>query len=144
MTSIYSIISIETSLVTHFSRYEIITLHWKGMLYVSNHDFSLFCLLKYYQILQKYLFSIGYSDMLNKLATIVYSLCFKKQTLELLLHLSFKAELPTNGLQDISFLVLKSIKSWKNCCEAIGPSLVIYVQIFFKFSHDKATFFYIV
>ena len=31
--------------------------------------------------------------MLNKLATIVYSLCFKKQTLELLLHLSFKAEL---------------------------------------------------
>ena len=32
--------------------------------------------------------------MLNKLATIVYSLCFKKQTLELLLHLSFKAEVP--------------------------------------------------
>ena len=27
--------------------------------------------------------------MLNKLATIVYFLCFKKQTLELLLHLSF-------------------------------------------------------
>ena len=41
---------------------------------------------------------IGYSDMLNKLATIVYSLYFKKQTLELLLHLSFKAELPTKGL----------------------------------------------
>ena len=35
--------------------------------------------------------------MLNELATIVYSLCFKKQTLELLLHLSFKAELPTNS-----------------------------------------------
>ena len=52
------------------------------MLYVSNHDS----------------FSIGYSDMLNKFATIVYSLCFKKQTLELLLHLSFKAELPTNDL----------------------------------------------
>ena len=49
--------------------------------------------------------------MLNKLATIVYSLCFKKQTLELLLHLSFKAELPTNGLEDISFLVLKSIQT---------------------------------
>ena len=49
--------------------------------------------------------------MLNKLAAIAYSLCFKKQTLELLLHLPFKAELPTNGLQDISFLVLKSIKT---------------------------------
>ena len=33
-------------------------------------------------------------DILNKLATIVYSLCFEKQTIELLLHLSFKAELP--------------------------------------------------
>ena len=41
--------------------------------------------------------------MLNKLATIVYSLRFKKQTLELIPHLSFKAEPPTNGLQDISF-----------------------------------------
>ena len=41
MTSIDSIMSIETSLVTHFSGYEIITLHSKGMLYVSNHDFSL-------------------------------------------------------------------------------------------------------
>ena len=45
-----------------------------------------------------YSFSIGNSDMLNKLAAIVNSLCFKKQTLELLLHLSFKAGLPTNGL----------------------------------------------
>ena len=49
--------------------------------------------------------------MLNKLATIVYSLCFKKQTLELLLHLSFKAELPTDGLHNILFLALKSIKT---------------------------------
>ena len=57
------------------------------MLYVLNH-----------KILQKYSFSIDYSDILNKLKTIVYSLCFKKQTLELLLHLSFKAELPTDGL----------------------------------------------
>ena len=87
MTSIYSIISIETRLVTHFSGYKTITLHEKAMLYVLNH-----------KILQKYSFSIDYSDILNKLKTIVYSLCFKKQTLELLLHLSFKAELPTNGL----------------------------------------------
>ena len=32
---------------------------------------------------------IGYSDILNKLETIGYSLCFKKKTLEHLLHLSF-------------------------------------------------------
>ena len=41
---------------------------------------------------------LGYSNMSNKLTTIVYSLCFKKQTPELLMHLSFKAELPTNVL----------------------------------------------
>ena len=76
-------------------------------------------------MLQKYSFCTGYSDILNKLATVIYSLCFKKQTLELLLHLSFKAELPANGLSDISFLVLKSIQTWKNCCEAMEPSLVI-------------------
>ena len=46
MTSIYSIISVETSLVTHFSGYEMITLHKKAMSYVSNHDFSLFHVLK--------------------------------------------------------------------------------------------------
>ena len=81
MTSIYSIISIETRLVTHFSGYKKITLREKAVLYVLNHSFC-----------------IGYSDILNKLETIAYSLCFKKQTLELLLHLSFKAELPTDGL----------------------------------------------
>ena len=68
------------------------------MLYVLNHDFLHFQLLKYYKILQKYSFSIGCSDILNKLETIVYSLCFKKQTLELLLYLSFKGERPTDGL----------------------------------------------
>ena len=41
-------------------------------------------------------------------------------TLKLLLHLSFKAELPTNGLQDISFLVLKLYTREKNCCKVIG------------------------
>ena len=87
MISSNSIISIETRLVTHFSGYKTITLHEKAMLYVLNH-----------KILQKYSFSIDYSDILNKLKTIVYSLCFKKQTLELLLHLSFKAELPTDDL----------------------------------------------
>ena len=45
--------------------------------------------------------------MLNKLAAIVYSICFKKQTLELLLHLPFKAELPTNGLLRYFFLGFK-------------------------------------
>ena len=38
MTSIYSIISIETRLVTHFSGYKTITIHEKAMLYVLNHD----------------------------------------------------------------------------------------------------------
>ena len=42
MTSIYSIISIETRLVTHFSGYKTITLHEKAMLYVLNHDFRSF------------------------------------------------------------------------------------------------------
>ena len=36
MTSIYSIISIETRLVTHFSGYKTITLHEKAMLYVFS------------------------------------------------------------------------------------------------------------
>ena len=45
--------------------------------------FSLFRLSKYYQILQKNSFCIGYCDILNKLATIVYCLFFMKETLEL-------------------------------------------------------------
>ena len=40
MTSIYSIISIETRLVTHFSGYKTIKLHEKAMLYVLNQDFA--------------------------------------------------------------------------------------------------------
>ena len=39
MTSIYSIISIKTRLVTHFSGYKTITLHKKAMLYVLEHNF---------------------------------------------------------------------------------------------------------
>ena len=38
MTSVYSIISIETRLVTYFSGYKTITIHEKAMLYVLNHD----------------------------------------------------------------------------------------------------------
>ena len=131
MASVYSIISIETRLITHFSGYKAITLQthhvdftlkrrgndrfdvvsmWnlRGVFvgYTSRKSniicfkprFSLFHLLKYYKILSEYSFYIGYSDILNKLATIAYSLCFKKQTLELLRLLSFKAELPTDGL----------------------------------------------
>ena len=71
---------------------------WHGTVICFKPRFSLFRLLKYYKILQKYSFYKGYSDILNKLETIVYSLCFNKQTLELLLHLSFKAELLTDGL----------------------------------------------
>ena len=39
MTSIYSIIFIETRLVMHFSGYKTITPHVKAMIYVLNHDF---------------------------------------------------------------------------------------------------------
>ena len=74
MTSIYSITSIETRLVTHFSGYKRVTLHEKAMLYVLNHNFHFFCLLKYCKILWKYSFCIGYSDILNKLETIGPSL----------------------------------------------------------------------
>ena len=42
MASIYSRISIETGLVTHFSGYKIITFHLKGMVYVLNDDFRFF------------------------------------------------------------------------------------------------------
>ena len=38
-------------------------------------------------------------NILSKLATVIYPLCFKKQTLELLRYLSFKIELSTKGLQ---------------------------------------------
>ena len=75
MTSIYSITSIETRLATHFSGYKTITLQ-----------------------LHFIHFTLVTPDILNKHETIVYSLCFKKQTLELLLHLFFKPELPTDGL----------------------------------------------
>ena len=77
------------------------------MLYVLDHDFCFFA----YRNVTKFCRSIHFTFViLNKLAAIVYCLCFKKQTIELLLHLSFKAELLKNGLQDISFLVLKSIQ----------------------------------
>ena len=75
MTCIYFIISIETRLATHFSGYKTITLQ-----------------------LHFIHFALVTPDILNKNETIVYSLCFKKQTLELLLHLSFKPKLPTDGL----------------------------------------------
>ena len=39
MTPIYSNISIETGLLTHFSWNKMITLYEKGMLYVSNDKF---------------------------------------------------------------------------------------------------------
>ena len=53
----------------------------------------LFRLLKYYKILWKHSFYTGYSNIINELEKIIYSLCFKKQTLELLLQLSFKGTL---------------------------------------------------
>ena len=86
-------------------------------------QFLLFQSSKYYQTLWKHSFYNDYYDILNKLATVFYPFCFKKQTLEVLLYLSFKVEVPTNGLQDISFLLLKSIQTWKNCCKSIESSI---------------------
>ena len=63
--------------------------------------------------------------ILKENATAFYPFYFKKQTLKLLLYLSFKVELLTYGLQVISFLILKSIQTCKSYCEAIGLSLVL-------------------
>ena len=52
-----------------------------------------------------------YSDISRKIATIIYPLYSKKQTLELLLHLVFKVKLLKNGRQEFSFMVLKSIQT---------------------------------
>ena len=99
---------------TNFNVYKIITLHLKGMLYVLNHDFRFFPNWN----ITKFCRSIDFA-----LFNLIYQRNFQ-QRLELLLHLSFKAELPINDLQDISFLVLNSIYMSKNCCEAIRESLV--------------------
>ena len=78
----YSTISIETRLITHFRvdiRYNYTSR--KSNVICFKPRFWLFHLLKYYKILYKYSFCIGFSDILNKLETIVYSLCLKKQTI---------------------------------------------------------------
>ena len=90
------------------------------MLHILKHDFRFFAYQNITKFLQKHLFCIAYSDISNKLATFVFSLYFKKQTLEPLLYLSFKAELPTNGLQDNLFLVLKSIQTEKTVARPSG------------------------
>ena len=64
MISIYFIVPIETRLVTHFSGCKTITLHKKSNFICFEPRFSLFRLLKYYKILQKYSFCIGYSKQL--------------------------------------------------------------------------------
>ena len=99
----------ETGLVTH--GYKTITLHEKVMSYVLSHEFCFFVYRNITKFCRSIYFCIGYSDILNKLAAIVYCPCLKKQTLQLLLHLLFKAELPANGFQDVSFLVLNSIQT---------------------------------
>ena len=67
---------------------------------------------------------IGYYDILSKLATVIYPLRLKKQTLEILLYLSFKLEHPANGLQDISCLVLNLSRRGKTVEKPSGvPSI---------------------
>ena len=77
------------------SLYKITTLYWNEIFYVLNNYFHSFA----YRNITKLCKSIhfGYSDILNKLAKIIYPLCFRTKTVELLSSLSFKAELPTTG-----------------------------------------------
>ena len=83
------------------------------------------------------LFCVGYSDILNKPTAIVYSLCFKKQTLELLLYLFFKAELPPNSLQDIYFKnypdMKKQLRGHRAIFSCLGltfPQFPHYIKVF--------------
>ena len=65
-----------------------------------------------------------YSDILSTLAIVIYVLCFKKQKkpVEGFMSVFFKEELRTHVLQDMFFLVLKSIQTWKNCWKVIKSS----------------------
>ena len=87
--------------------------HYQGMLFFKPW-FLLFRLSKYYYILWKHSFYIGYCDILNKFETVAYFPCFKERTLELL-------QLLRGHRAILSYLSLK----------------------FAHFSHEKATFFYI-
>ena len=68
---------------------------------------------------------IGDSNILSKLATVIYPFCFKRKTLELLVYLSFKVELSTGDHQKISCFGIKICSDVKKFCEAIRPPLVI-------------------
>ena len=93
------------------------------MLYVLNHDIRFFA----NRNVTKFCRNIH----CRNIAIVIYPLCFKKQTLGLSLYSSFKVELPTSSLQNISFLVFKSIQTWKNCCEVIGSYLGVKLPQFY-------------
>ena len=69
---------------------------------------SLFHLSKHHQMLEKQSSSIDSSDILSKLAIFIYHPCFKKQTLEPLLNLSLKIELPINGIHCAKSVQIRS------------------------------------
>ena len=92
--------------------------------------FMLLCWLNYYRTLQKHSFRIAFSDILSKLATVIFPLCFKKQTLELLLYLSLQTALFINP--DVKKLF------WGD------RTLLSYLGLnSHNFSHKKAIFFHI-
>ena len=66
---------------------------------ILPHVGGLTTLVRFDHFYLNHLFWIGYSDILSKLPTVIYPLCFKKQTRELLLYLSFKEELRAINLQ---------------------------------------------
>ena len=78
----------------------------------------------------------------------MYLLSFEKQTLKLVLKLCFKVELLTNGLQDIYFLVSKSIQTWNtpflqfhraflNCLDASFPRFQPWKDNFQLYMYSK-------
>ena len=73
------------------------------MSHILNHNFSFFADRNITKFCTKHSFWIGYSHILSKIATVIYYPCFKKETQELLLYLSFELELSTSGFYYISF-----------------------------------------
>ena len=101
LTSLYSSISIETACNAFkliWDNYTIL----KRNLICFKPRFLLFRLSKYCQVNFVEAFILN-RLLWYKLPTVMYPLCFEKQTLELVLKSSFKVKLPTNDLQDISW-----------------------------------------
>ena len=113
------------------------------MLYVLNYDFHFFAYRKITKFCRSVHFGLLFSDILSKLGFfwyIKYPLCFKKQKLELLQYLSFRVELSTNDPRNISFLVLKSIPTWKKLLQGHRTILIYLGLKILQFQPRKGNF----